>query len=99
MAKHLTFDDSRLILSDHHGVYIPQIYCSDIDEAEANRLGISFADVETCQAGPDHEWYWEAWQAILDSALLVDDNGDRWTLYQSGDLWEIPADCEIPELF
>ena len=95
-----TFEnDARLILSDSHGVYIPQLFCADIDAADAARIGVDFTDVQCCQAGPtpSNEWYWEAWQAILDSAVVIDDNGTRWCLYQDGDLWELPEGCELPD--
>jgi hypothetical protein len=95
----LTFEDSRLILSDSRGIYIPRDFCEGMGADDAARIGVSFDDVLICQAGPDHEWYWESWQSILDSANVTDANGNRWQLYQSGDLWEIPADCELPDYF
>jgi hypothetical protein len=79
----------HIVLNDSHGVYIPQLWCQSIAEWEAETLGIQWSDVQACQAGPDHEWYWEAWQAILDSASMVSD-GTTWRLHQDGDLWEVP---------
>ena len=75
-----TFEnDARLILSDGHGVYIPQLFCADIDVADAARIGVDFTDAQCCQAGPtpSNEWYWEAWQAILDSAVMTDGNAAK----------------------
>lgn len=89
---------ARLVLSDSHGIYIPQLYCSHLDAADAEYLKVDFADVKVCQTGPDHEWYWEAWQSILDSAQFECD-GLVYCLFQSGDLWEVPMNCEIPDLF
>ena len=88
--------EPTLVLSDGHGIYIPQLWCQGIDQAEADMLGIRLDDVKVRQADPDHEWYWEAWQAILDSASIVSD-GVRWHLYQDGDLWEVPEGYEWPE--
>jgi hypothetical protein len=45
------------------------MYCSDADEHWAKCVGVDFKDVQICQAGPDHEWYWEAWQSILNVRL------------------------------
>ena len=95
----LTFEDSRLILSDSRGIYIPRDFCDGMGADDAARIGVSIDDVLICQAGPEHEWYWESWQSILDSATVTDANGNNWRLYQSGDLWEIPADCELPDHF
>lgn len=91
--------DARLILSDAWGINIPRGFCDGMDADDAARLGVDFADILTCQAGPDHPDYWEAWDCILDAASATDDTGRVWRLYQDGDLWEIPEDCEIPDHF
>lgn len=91
--------ESSLILSDHHGVYIPQMFCSGMSQSDAHRIEVSYSDVLACQSGPDHPNYREAWQQILDDARILDTNGRVWRLYQNGDLWEIPDDCEIPDYF
>ena len=86
-----------LVLNDHHGIYIPQLWCADIDQVEAKKLGINWWDVRQCQAGPDAEHYWEAWDAILDACEMTDDNGITWRLYQDGDLWEVADGYQWPE--
>ena len=103
MSKFTFENDARLILSDGYGVYIPQLYCSDITEAECEKLSISWDDVQCCQKGPSdddgkpNEWYWEAWSSIENNLEFTDDHGQVWRIYQNGDLWEVPAGCEIPE--
>lgn len=100
--SHLTFEnDARLILSDARGVYIPRDFCDGMDESDAKRLNVNYADIQCCQAGPEpeNEWYWEAWQSILDSAEVTDQHGIVWCLHQDGDLWEYPKGCELPEMF
>jgi hypothetical protein len=87
----------KLVLSDSHGVFIPQIYCEGADEEWAQSVGVDYRDVETCQAGPDHEWYWEAWNNILNEAHTVVD-GVTWRLVQDGDLFEVPDGYEWPEM-
>jgi len=88
--------DCRLILADAYGIYIPQMYVSGITEADCEALNVDWADVQTCQAGPDQEHYWDAWMAICDSAEW-NENGDAWHLVQNGDLFAVRADAEIPE--
>jgi hypothetical protein len=80
----------RLVVSDANGVYIPQIYVEGMTEADAEQLNVRYEDVVTCQEGPDNEWYWEAWQNILDKAEFTDEQGVSWYLHQDGDLWECP---------
>jgi hypothetical protein len=88
--------DCQLLLSDSHGRFIPQLYCSDISEDDCEDFSISWEDVKLCQSGPDEELYWEAWQSICDSASW-EENGSMWRLLQSGDLWAVKEDVEIPE--
>lgn len=94
--------DCRLLLSDDHGVYIPQLYCDGMDEADAEAMGVDWADVMICQTGPDSELYWDSWQAILDSAQIIEpatlkEDETVWRLEQNGDLWQVRADVELPE--
>ena len=89
--------DSQLLLGDSHGIYIPKRWADEIeDEEEAESYSVSWQDVLICQAGPDHELYWEAWNSILQSALW-NENGEDWRLLQNGDLWAVRSDVEIPE--
>jgi hypothetical protein len=81
--------DPVLVISDTWGIYIPQRYCSHIDEEIAEEMHIPFEDVQICQAGPDHEWYWESWDIICQNAEWISD-GVKWGLHQDGDLWEVP---------
>ena len=97
MTNALTISEPILILSDRHGVYIPQLFCEDIDEAWCKESGVNYEDVLICQEGPDHEWYWEAWQTVLDNANRTDKHGTKWMLYQDGDLWEYPEGYEFPD--
>ena len=65
-------------------------------------MGVEWSDVVCCQSGPDQEWYWESWQAILDSAEIIEpatlkEDESHWRLIQNGDLWQVRSDVEIPE--
>jgi hypothetical protein len=88
--------DCQLLLCDSHGIYIPKLWSWGVSEADCEALSVSWEDVQVCQKGPGEEFYCEAWQSICDSALW-EENGSEWRLLQSGDLWAVRADCEIPE--
>lgn len=88
--------DCQILLSDAHGRYIPQLYCSDISEDDCESLSVSWEDVKTCQSGPDEELYWDSWLSICDTASW-EENGESWRLLQNGDLWAIRAEAELPE--
>lgn len=86
-----------LVLVDSHGVYIPQMWCSDIDESDCERLGVTWWAVQQCQAGPDSEHYWTAWDDILRDCQMTDECGTVWRLHQDGDLWEVADGYQFPE--
>lgn len=88
-----------LLLSDSRGVYIPQHFAQDFAIVGVDGLedapgllawrGIKPKDVETLRAGPDEEWYWEAWDSVLNNAFWLSEDGWRFTLSQDGDLWAL----------
>lgn len=88
-----------IILSDRRGVYIPQNFAKGFIIGADGWQGISSEDLECVKLGPyseENEWYWEAWESILNSAYLIDSDGLKWTLFQDGDLYAIP---ELPTGF
>ena len=57
----------ELIADNHWGIYIPQFV------AESGILsGIDQEDIDILRAGPDHEWYWETWDAVLNNFRTED---------------------------
>lgn len=95
MTKHA--EEPILLITDGFGRYIPQMWADGFTPEEAAKYGISQWAIEQCQAGPDAEHYWEAWDDVLNSATLTDGRGTVWHLYQDGDLWQVPAGWEWPE--
>ena len=77
----------ELLLSDSRGVYIPR----DFADFGAHWDGVKAEDLEILAAGPEHEHYWDAWDAVLGAATYTDGNDNVWHLSQDGDLW---AYCE-----
>ena len=57
-------------------------------------MNIDTSDLAACQDGPDNDWYWEAWDNILNNAEHTDSQGITWRLHQDGDLWEVPDGFE-----
>lgn len=82
-------DGINLLVSSAHGVYVPQAFVERYDLSLWN--GIRDEDIETIKAGPDHEWYWDSWNDILNSATYSHD-GREYRLHQDGDLWAICAE-------
>ncbi len=69
-----------LILSSARGIYIPRDFAAGYG---AYVTGDSLADDLTClEKGPDdNDWYWEAWNRVLDNAVLVSTDGREFTLF------------------
>lgn len=82
-----------LILSDARGIYIPRDFVTDNyneiawDHCLAWGLNAdNFHNWQDC-ADPENEGYWDSWEWVLNNAEYIDDEGNKYRLYQDGDLW------------
>lgn len=83
---------TTLLINSAHGVYIPQVFAETIDW---NALDNWDEDQKSILlAGPEHEFYFEAWQEILDNCETID--GGR--LHQDGDVWLVYVDKATSDL-
>jgi len=75
----------QLLLSDSRGIYIPRdfVECFDL-----NQWNIDSKYIERLSS-PDNEYYWDNWELVLNNAYFIDNNGNKWQLWQDGDLWAI----------
>lgn len=73
----------ELILSDARGQYIPR----DFADMYGTDYGVAADDLAVLLDGPDNEFYWDTWNAVLDYAEYRDDDGHTWRLHQDGDLF------------
>ena len=83
-----------LLIDGNRGQYIPQEFAKDL----MNR-GYNFThnrpiwkDVRTLLSGPDNEWYWEAWESLMDKLTFANKKypGTPYHLEQHDDLWAVP---------
>ena len=96
----------EILLDSSRGVYIPQAWakeCACVDGWRVNHAGFDLEDLSILLDGPENEWYWEAWQDVLDHAEYVDKDGRVWRMYQDGDVFayceELMTDEEIIDHF
>lgn len=87
--------ETVLFLSDARGIYIPRDFAQSIKRECLS--GVSAETLATLESGPDSEWYWEAWDELMQSAIVTDSNGVQFTVYQDGDCWLIPKGMEWSE--
>ena len=75
----------QLLLSDARGVYIPRDFCQNFDLCQWHTK----KDYQDILSNPNNEFYWDYWDELLSNAYFVDELGNKWELYQDGDLWAI----------
>ena len=80
-----------LWLTDSHGVYIPQQFAKCLAQRDKYVSGVSATDWAVLEAGPDNESYWDSWINVCDNAVITDENGSSFTIWQDGDCWLIPC--------
>ena len=76
----------QLLINDGHGIYIPQHFASNFEG-----WGLTAEDIADL-SDPENEFYWDAWDAILNKACFTDDQGYTWSLHQDGCLFAIRDD-------
>ena len=74
-----------LLLNGARGVYVPQNFVECFDMGDWHLSDDDIKDL----SDPNNEFYWDAWESVLNNAYFVDEEGNKWTLYQDGDLWAI----------
>ncbi len=88
----MTKPDPVLFLDDHRGIYIPRDFVESIVPEALS--GVDPENIEILKEGPDHEWYWEAWEDVMSKAVVTDKAGFKYSIYQDGACWLIPDGME-----
>lgn len=81
------------VLDGNRGVYLPRDFANEVIPL-ARVSGIQRSDIDILRAGPNHEDYWDAWETVLDNAVIHTGSRGDYTLYQDGDLFIIPVGME-----
>ena len=90
-------DRAELVANSSMGRYIPMFVCSHkLREEGWDWSGVNPQDLATIKEGPDGEFYWEAWDDIMND-LKITINGEPYQLVQNEDLWAVPMDIEPDE--
>lgn len=86
----------NILLDSARGIYIPRDFARCFDPNDWN-IDENSEDWKIIESGPDTEWYFDAWQSIEINAFHIDKDGNKWTLYQDGDLFAICTELMTPE--
>jgi len=82
-------EGTELLFDSNRGQYIPQNFAQEIKRECVT--GVSDGDWKILEAGPSHEWYWDAWNDVVQNARVTDPvTKVTFYLYQDGDVWLIP---------
>jgi hypothetical protein len=94
---HHTKPEPMLWLSDARGQYIPRDFANSFVDRAKHVSGVTDENWQILETGPNHEWYWEAWQEVEQDAVVTDENGIKYRIHQDGDCWLIPEGMEWDE--
>lgn len=86
-----------LWLSDARGQYIPRDFAKSFADRAKTVSGVEAEEWERLEEGPDAAWHWETWENVLNNAVVTDENGVKFRLWQDGDLWLVPEGMEYVE--
>ena len=78
----------QLLLSDNRGIYIPKNFYNDFDLEKWNVSNIDLSDLDNVYS----DGYWDTWNIVLNNSFFISENGDKFNLYQDGDLWAVCYD-------
>lgn len=80
--------ESICIVDGGFGIYVPQTFCRRYEKTD----NVTQEDWDICLSGPDHEFYWESWESILNcwGGEETDKSGNTFKifLFQDGDLYQ-----------
>ena len=83
--------EKQVLIDGNRGIYIPQIFAQNflhnISQEDKERFKTR---LEELTQGPENEFYWDSWDDISSQIYITDDKGNRFWLYQDGDLWAVP---------
>lgn len=83
------FKDYHCIIDGSQGIYIPKQFADCLAYDCVKDIEKFEDDLNICK-NPDHEYYWEAWENILDNMQIdLMGNGVFYSLYQDGDLFAV----------
>lgn len=83
-----------LWLNDSRGVYIPRDFAASFRDRAKSVSGVSEAEWQILESGPDEIAYWDVWADVCDNAAITDELGRHFHIYQDCGCWLIPDGME-----
>jgi hypothetical protein len=92
-----TKPEPLLWLDEYRGIYIPRHFAISFTDRTKSVSGVDDETWNILEAGPDHEWYWEAWEDVKRDAIVTNETGDKYRVHQDGDCWLVLTGMEWSE--
>ena len=86
----------KLLIDGLHGQYVPQMFAEQFSN-HAWGMEDFDPDYQTILKGPDAEFYWECWDAVMDKAVYIHpETKVKYHLFpgDGGDLFMVKAPTE-----
>lgn len=87
----------EIFADDSRGIYIPQHFAKAHNKDVWNFTDCWPDSLTVITGDVMQEGYWDAWHDVIDNAFCIDENNNKWTLYQDGDLFVICSDLMTEE--
>ena len=86
--------NSELLINSAHGIYVAQTFAQYYYETESIKNEAELSnELCTLLGGPDKEYYWEAWETVLNNAIMQSPSEKEFILWSNdGDIWAVPVD-------
>lgn len=81
----------EILIDSSQGIYIPKTFAIHFYPAEG-WSGVEENTLDILRSGPDHYWYWDAWESVLDHASFTSKDGGVYGLHQDEDLFAVDHD-------
>lgn len=79
-----------LWLDETRGLYIPRDFANSFADRSKSVKNVDQKTWDILETGPEHELYWDTWANIKRDAVVIDENGVEYFIYQDGNCWLIP---------
>jgi hypothetical protein len=77
-----------LLVDSSAGIYIPRVFKKLYLSGGWRVPGITSRDLSILD-NPEHDEYWDVWGYVLNNAEYINSSGDKFIIYQDGDLWAL----------
>jgi hypothetical protein len=101
MKKQLTQLEPILLVDSHHGIYMAQIFCSELLAGNYQYKNATKEDIEYLAntENMNAEDYFDTVNDLEQSIILLDKEGNEYNVMFNEDLWAVPIEFDTEDWF